>query len=482
MTTLRDAFDIKVKQKRQDILNDYQIFPDKKLLDNLRTEIVEALIDHEMPSDISMNDWINEEIDKTIEGYDLSNLERSHLFNLIDNEINGNGPISELLEDDNITEIMINSPDEIYIEIDGIISRDDSVSFINDEHIIRTVQRLIGPIGRTIDINNPMVDSRLLDGSRINAVIPPLSTKGPVVTIRKFKESMSNIDELIRIGTLTPYMARFLDAAVRGKCNMIICGGTGSGKTTLLNVLSGFIGENERIITIEDAAELKLNQNHVISLETRNTNYDVGSEVTIRDLVINSLRMRPDRIVVGEVRGKEAFDMLQAMNTGHDGSLTTLHANGALDALNRLETMVIMGGLEIPIKAVREYIVSAIDLIVNIERMSDGKRKVTSISELEGIEDGEIKLKEIFAFKQSGITDNGEVDGEFTLYDGIPKVYKKIKARGVDSIDDIFTPVSTKTKTKASTKKEEKVPKEAKDKKTTLYYEGKYEGYKSKEE
>lgn len=483
MTTLRDAFDVKIKQKRQDILNDYEIFPDKKLLDNLRTEIVEALIDHEMPSDISMNEWINEEIDKTIEGYDLSNLERSHLFNLIDNEINGNGPISELLEDDNITEIMINSPDEIYIEIDGVISRDDSVSFINDEHIIRTVQRLIGPLGRTIDTNNPMVDSRLLDGSRINAVIPPLSTKGPVVTIRKFKESMSNIDELIRIGTLTPYMARFLDAAVRGKCNMIICGGTGSGKTTLLNVLSSFIGENERVITIEDAAELKLNQNHIISLETRNTNYDAGSEVTIRDLVINSLRMRPDRIIVGEVRGKEAFDMLQAMNTGHDGSLTTLHANGALDALNRLETMVIMGGLEIPIKAVREYIVSAIDLIVNIERMSDGKRKVTSISELVGIENGEIKLNEIFAFNQSGLTENGEVDGEFILYDKEPKVYKKIKARGIDTIEDIFELSKNKSKSKSvKIDKDEKKEKADKKEKTTLYYQGKYEGYKSKEE
>ena len=480
MTSLRDAFDVKIKRSKQDILNDYEIFPDKKLLDNLRTEIVEALIDHEMPNDVSMNEWINQEIDKTIEGYDLSNLERSHLFNLIDNEINGNGPISELLEDDNITEIMVNSPDEIYIEIDGVISRDDSVSFINDEHIIRTVQRLIGALGRSIDTSNPRVDARLLDGSRINAVIPPLSTKGPVVTIRKFKESMSNIDELIRIGTLTPYMARFLDAAVRGKCNMIVCGGTGSGKTTLLNVLSSFIGDNERIITIEDAAELKLNQNHVISLETRNMNYDAGSEVTIRDLVINSLRMRPDRIIVGEVRGKEAFDMLQAMNTGHDGSLTTLHANGALDALNRLETMVIMGGLEIPIKAVREYIVSAIDLIVNIERMSDGKRKVTSISELAGIENGEIKLNEIFAFKQSGLTENGEVDGEFTLYDGEPKVYKKIKARGIDSIEDIFK-ISNNKISESKEKKEEISTLKGKDnKKKTLYYQGKYEGYKER--
>lgn len=476
--TLRDAFDIKIKENKQTILSDYEIFPDKELLDKLRTEIVENLIDNEMPSELSLTEWINEEIDHTIEGYDLSNLERSHLFNLIDNEINGYGPISELLDDKNITEIMVNSPEDIYIEIDGVLRKDESVSFINDEHIIRTVQRLIQPLGRTIDASNPMVDSRLLDGSRINAVIPPLSTKGPVVTIRKFKDSMSNIDELIRIGTLTPSMARFLDAAVRGKCNMIICGGTGTGKTTILNVLSSFIGENERIITIEDAAELKLNQSHVISLETRTMNYDESGEISIRDLVINSLRMRPDRIVVGEVRGKEAFDMLQAMNTGHDGSLTTLHANGPQDALNRLETMVLMGGFDLPIKAIREYITSAIDLIVNIERMSDGRRKITSISELEDFNGDEIKLKEIYAFKQKGLTETGEVDGEFILYKELPKVYHKIKAKGITDIDDIFS------LEKKEVKKTEEAPKETSvktnKKPQILYYEGKYEGMKSK--
>ena len=471
--SLRDAFDIKVNNKKANIISDYEIFKDKELLDKLRTEIVENLVDNKIPQDTSISNWINEEIDKTVEGYDLSNLERSHLYNLIDNEINGYGPISELLEDDNITEIMVNSPDEIYIEIDGVLTKDESVSFINNEHIIRTIQRLIAPLGRTIDANNPMVDSRLLNGARINAVIPPLSTKGPVLTIRKFKESMSNIDELIRIGTLTPYMARFLDAAVRGKCNMIVCGGTGSGKTTLLNILSSFIGDNERIITIEDAAELKLNQSHVISLETRRTNYEENGEVTVRDLVINSLRMRPDRIIVGEVRGKEAFDMLQAMNTGHDGSLTTMHANGPLDALNRLETMVLMGGFDIPIKAVREYIMSAIDLIVNIERMSDGKRKVTSIVELSDFKNGEIKLNEIFAFNQKGLTDSGEVDGEFILYDGIPKVYQKIKARGIRDIDDIFFP-SKEVELKSSNKTIEDKPK-------VYYYQGKYEGLKPKE-
>ena len=437
--SLVEAFNIERKEPKLNNVTDYDIFPDKKLLDELRTRIVENLIDKEVPQDKLLNQFINDEIDKTIEGYDLTNLERSHLYNLIDNEINGYGPLTELLEDKNITEIMVNSPKEIYIEIDGQLIKDESVSFINDEHIIRTIERMIGPMGRTIDATNPMVDSRLKDGSRINAVIPPLSTKGPVITIRKFKRSMTSADDMIRIGAMTPYMATFLEAAVKGKCNIIVCGGTGSGKTTLLNILSSFIPSDERIITIEDAAELKLEKEHVISLETRVTNYENEGEITIRDLVINALRMRPDRIIVGEVRGKEAFDMLQAMNTGHEGSLTTLHANGPKDALNRLETMVLMSGLDIPIKAIREYIVSAIDLVVNIDRMSDGKRKVTSICELENFEGDEIKLKEIFAFHQKGLTRNGEVDGEYTIYnETVPAVYKRISTKGITDIDFMF--------------------------------------------
>ena len=438
-TSLVEAFNIERKEPKLNNVTDYDIFPDKKLLDELRTRIVENLIDKEVPQDKLLNQFINDEIDKTIEGYDLTNLERSHLYNLIDNEINGYGPLTELLEDKNITEIMVNSPKEIYIEIDGQLIKDESVSFINDEHIIRTIERMIGPMGRTIDATNPMVDSRLKDGSRINAVIPPLSTKGPVITIRKFKRSMTSADDMIRIGSMTPYMATFLEAAVKGKCNIIVCGGTGSGKTTLLNILSSFIPSDERIITIEDAAELKLEKEHVISLETRVTNYENEGEITIRDLVINALRMRPDRIIVGEVRGKEAFDMLQAMNTGHEGFLNTLNANGPKDALNRLETMVLMSGLDIPIKAIREYIVSAIDLVVNIDRMSDGKRKVTSICELENFEGDEIKLKEIFAFHQKGLTPNGEVDGEYTLYnETVPAVYKKISTKGITDIDFMF--------------------------------------------
>ena len=435
--------------------DDYGIFKDKILLDNLRNRIIQNILDNGVPDSEYLTEYINNEIDSTLEGYDLSNLERNHIFNLIDNEINGYGPITELLDDKNITEIMVNAPDQIYIEIDGKVVKDESVSFINDDHIIRTIQRMIQPLGRTIDVAHPMVDSRLKDGSRINAIIPPLSLNGPVLTIRKFKENLNTMDDLLRMGTLTSYMARFLDAAVKAKLNIIICGGTGSGKTTVLNVLSSLISNDERIITIEDAAELKLSQEHVITLETRNTNYDNEGEVTVRDLVINSLRMRPDRIIVGEVRGKEAFDMLQAMNTGHDGSLSTLHANGPKDALNRLETMVLMSGIQIPVLAIREYIEKAIDLVVCIERLQDGKRKIVSICEVNDISNGEIILQEIFAFKQKGLTSTGEVNGSYVMYKYIPKVYEKIKSKGIKDIDDIFTKVKEE-------KKEEKKPKNKK--------------------
>lgn len=433
-----DEFDVKFDESDYSIIKDYDAFENKELLDQLRTKIIQNLIDNNLTAKGTMDDFIKTEIDKTLEGYDLSEIERSYIYNLIDNEINGYGPLSELLDDKDITEIMVNGKDQVYIELNGEIVKDDGISFINDDHIIRTIQRMIQPLGRTIDTTNPMVDARLEDGSRLNAVIPPLSLKGPVLTIRKFKPELANIEDFLRNGTLTPYMARFLEACVQAKLNIIICGGTGGGKTTLLNVLSSFIGSDERIITIEDAAELKLNQEHVISLETRLTNYEGEGAVTIRDLVINSLRMRPDRIIVGEVRGKEAFDMLQAMNTGHSGSLTTMHANGPIDALNRLETMILMAGMEIPVKALREYIENAINIVVHIQRLSDGKRKVTSICEVDGFKDDVINLNEIFSFKQVGLTSNGEVMGEFVMSKKVPEVYKKIKRAGIDTIDDIF--------------------------------------------
>ena len=436
--TLTEAFDIRPSKNTTSVLTDYEVFPDKVLLDNLRNDIIQNIIDNKIPKDKQLRDYIDDEINKSLEGYDLSNLARSHIFNLIENEINGYGPITELLEDSNVTEIMVNGPNEVYIEIDGKVLKDETISFINNDHILRTIQRMIQPLGRTIDTSNPMVDSRLPDGSRINAVIPPLSLKGPVLTIRKFRNNMSNIEDYLRNGTLTPYMARFLEACVRAKLNIIVSGGTGAGKTTLLNILSSFIPNDERIITIEDAAELKLGQEHVISLETRMVNYEHQGEISIRDLVRNSLRMRPDRIIVGEVRGKESFDMLQAMNTGHDGSLTTLHANSTTDSLGRLESMVMMAGLDIPMSAIREYIYSAIDIIVHIERLSDGRRKITSISEIIDIKNGNLKLQEIFAFRQKGLTSKGEVNGEFILYNYIPKVYEKIKAKGINDLEDIF--------------------------------------------
>ena len=433
---LLSEFGLKVEEV-VDVVNDYDAFQNKELLDELRNKIIQNLIDNNLTG-TNDSQLIKDEINKTLAGYDLSNIERSYIYNLIDNEINGYGPITDLLEDKTITEIMVNGPSEIYVEIDGHIVLDRTVSFINSDHIVRTIQRMIQPLGRTIDTTNPMVDARLDDGSRLNAVIPPLSIKGPVLTIRKFKEDLANVEDLLRNGTLTSEMARFLEACVKEKQNVIISGGTGGGKTTLLNVLSSFINESERIVTIEDAAELRLRQNHVISLETRLTNYEGSGEITIRDLVINSLRMRPDRIIVGEVRGKEAFDMLQAMNTGHTGSLTTMHANSPIDALNRLETMILMAGMEIPIKAIREYIGNAINIVVHVERLSDGRRKVVNISEIIGLENDSIIVKEIFTFNQTGILENGDIEGEFVKHKYIPKVYKRLKMRGINDINDIF--------------------------------------------
>lgn len=437
--SLIEAFEVKPKAfSSENNIASYEVFSDKGLLEDLRIKIVQSLIEENIPEDNLLEDYINNEIDKTLVGYDLSTLERNHVFNLIQNEITGYGPITPLLYDNAITEIMVNSPDEIYVEIDGKIAKDETVSFINDKHIVRTIQRIVQPLGRTIDAANPMVDARLRDGSRLNAVIPPLSLKGPVLTVRKFNKKLETIDDLLRRGSLTVNMARFLEAAVQAKLNIIISGGTGTGKTTLLNILSGFLGEEERIITIEDAAELKLHQKHVISLETRLINYEGEGEVTIRDLVRNSLRMRPDRIIVGEVRGKEAFDMLQAMNTGHEGSITTLHANNPIDAINRIETMILMNEMEIPVSAVRGYIENAIDIIVQIDRLSDGKRKITSISEVAGMKDGNVALKEIFSFKQTGVSDDNSVMGEFGLYKRKPLIYDKIIRKGFDTIKDIF--------------------------------------------
>ena len=434
---LVDVFNVKKRVVVTPDVTDYEVFPDKEKLEELRTKIIQNLIDNTIPKNLSLEQYINDEIDETLQDYDLEPIERNHIFNLIQNEINGYGPLTDLLENDFVTEIMVNGINDIYVEIDGKLVKDESISFINDTHIIRTVQRIVQPLGRTIDASNPMVDARLKDGSRLNAIIPPLSLTGPVVTIRKFSKRMEGIDDLLRMGSLTANMAMFLEACVKAKLNIIISGGTGTGKTTLLNILSGFIDDEERIITIEDAAELRLNQSHVISLETRMVNYEGEGEITVRDLVRNSLRMRPDRIIVGEVRGKEAFDMMQAMNTGHEGSITTLHSNSPEDAINRLETMMLMNDMNLPVNAIRNYVEKAIDIVVQIDRLSDGKRKITSISEVVGMKNEKIALKEIFAFKEKGLSDQGNVRGEFVVYKYVPKVYDRMKRKGI-ILENIF--------------------------------------------
>lgn len=436
MSRLLEEFNIRRDNLDKDV-NDYSSFQDKDLLDKFRLDILEDLSDKGLVSDYVNKDLINSEIDDVTYGYDLSNQERSYLFNLIDGEVNGYGPITELLKDDNITEIMVNGPDQVFVEIDGKIVRDYSVSFINERHIIRTIERLIEDDGKSIDVNRPMVDARLKDGSRFNAIIPPLSSV-PVMTIRKFRKNIVTMEDLVRNGTLTPYMARFLEAAVKAKLNIIISGSAGAGKTSVLNILGSYISDDERIITIEDVKELNLQKSNLVALETKNANYDGGGEITVSHLVNNAMRMRPDRIIVGEVRGKEAFDMLQVMNTGHDGSITTIHANNTHDAMDRLETMVLMDGLEVPIRAMREYMNNAIDLVVHIARMRDGRRKITDISEVVGVKNEELVLKKIFTFNTDGIGENGIVQGEFVLEKYTPKVLDKIRGEGIFDLDDIF--------------------------------------------
>jgi pilus assembly protein CpaF len=436
MGRLLEEFNVRLKDNNVEV-NDYNLFQDKKLLDSFRVKILERLSDKGFINKTVPKSVINDLIDEVTYGYDLTMGERTSLFNLIDGEVNGFGPITYLMKDDNITEIMVNSPSEIYIEIDGLVKRESSISFVNNEHIIRTIDRLIEPTGKTIDINKPMVDARLADGSRINAVIPPLSAY-PVITIRKFRKNIVDMNNLIGNGSLTPYMARFLEACVKSKLNILVSGGASAGKTTLLNILGNYIDNEERIITIEDVRELNLPQEHVVSLETKISNYDGVGEITVRDLVRNSLRMRPDRIIIGEVRGSEAFDMLQAMNTGHEGSLTSLHANGCKDAISRLETMVLMDGIDIPVNALREYINDAIDIVVHITRLKDGRRKITEISELVGVKDNEVILKNIFKFNNEGLSDSGTIVGEFVLQEYIPEVLSKIKNTGNNDLNDMF--------------------------------------------
>ena len=431
--SLLQAFNIDVKNNYKNV-TDYELFKDKELLDKLRIQILENLSDKNNVINID-KDMIYEEIKNVCSGYDISNEEYNYLYYIIDNEINGYGPLTELLKAKDINEIMVNGCNDIYVESNGKIIKDNSISFINDKHIIRIIQKLISKTGKNIDINNPMIDAILEDGSRINAIVPPISAH-PTITIRKFKPNLVEIDNLVGNGTLTPYMAEFLSAACEAKLNIIISGSSSSGKTSLLNTLSNFINDEDRIITIEDARELNLKKKHVVSLETKIDNIS-NLDITIRDLVKNALRMRPDRIIIGEIRGDEAFDLLQAMNTGCNGSMTTMHANSPKDAINRLETMTLMSGIDIPINYLREYIAQAIDLVVHMERMKDGKRKITSISEVVGIKDDEVVIKEIFKFAIESQKDD-RVEGRFSLNKGVPNCLESIHNAGITSLDYMF--------------------------------------------
>jgi pilus assembly protein CpaF len=371
--------------------------------------------------------------DKSFRG----DIDRKRVVEDIKNDLLGFGPINPLLIDDEVSEVMVNGSNRVYCERKGKLMLTD-ITFRDDEHVMNVIDKIVSPLGRRIDESSPMVDARLPDGSRVNAIIPPLALNGPTITIRKFAKDPFTIHDLVKFGTLSREMAVFLEACVKAKLNIFVSGGTGSGKTTTLNVLSNFIPENERIVTIEDAAELQLGQDHVVSLESRPANIEGKGAISIRNLVKNSLRMRPDRIVIGEVRGGEALDMLQAMNTGHDGSLATGHSNSPRDMIARLETMVLLAGVDLPVKAIREQISGALDLIIQQSRLSDGSRKITNITEVQGLEGDIIVLQDIFTFNQEGVDGNGKIVGRLVPTGVLPKFYEKLKTSGIHVPSGIF--------------------------------------------
>jgi pilus assembly protein CpaF len=410
---------------------------------DLKTRVQNKLLAELDPSmDVSQTAEVRQTIEELYENIlaeekiVLSRPERRRLFEQIVAEILGLGPLEPLLADDSITEIMVNGAKQIYIERAGKLHREPA-TFESDDHLMRIIDRIVAPLGRRIDESSPYVDARLTDGSRVNAIIPPISLVGPTLTIRKFSADPITVDQLIEWGTITPEAVEFLKACVVSAINMVISGGTGSGKTTMLNVMSQYIPGDERIVTIENAAELQLRQEHVVTLESRPPNIEGRGEVTIQNLVVNSLRMRPDRIIVGEIRAEEALDMLQAMNTGHEGSMTTAHSNSPRDTLARVETMTLMAGMDLPVRAIREQIASALEVVVHLERLRDGTRKVTNISEIQGMEGDVITMTDIFVFEQTGFED-GKVIGRLRPTGLRPRFIDKVEASGINLPASIF--------------------------------------------
>jgi len=369
----------------------------------------------------------------------LSVEQRKRVIGRIEDEVLGLGPLEPLLKDSSISDILVNGPEQVYVERKGRLQRTD-IRFTDDRHLLNIIDRIVSAVGRRIDESSPMVDARLADGSRVNAIIPPLALNGPTLSIRRFAVELLGMQDLISLDSVTDAVARVLEGVVKGRLNILISGGTGAGKTTMLNILSGYIPDNERIITIEDSAELQLQQPHVVRLETRPPNIEGKGEVTARDLVRNSLRMRPERIVVGEVRGAEALDMLQAMNTGHDGSLTTIHANTPRDAMSRVENMVSMSGINFPMKTLRAQIASAINVVLQIERHEDGKRRVVSLQEISGMEGDVITMSELFAFEREGLDEEGNVLGALKATGVVPAFHKELRGKGIDLPVDLFEP------------------------------------------
>ncbi|CAH2713523.1 hypothetical protein BACCIP111895_00659 [Neobacillus rhizosphaerae] len=428
----------RLKEKKKEQVKERKVDINQELKNNLHKKILHELKKKDIGEIVPKLDGLAIEMIKENKDF-RGQMDRKKVVDELITDLPGFGPINPLLLDEDVSEVMVNGPDQVYCERKGKLLL-TPIRFRDNEHVISVIKKIVSPLGRRIDEGSPMVDARLPDGSRVNAIIPPLALNGPTITIRKISKAPFQIKDIINLGTMTEEMAIFLDACVKARLNMFVSGGTGSGKTTTLNVLSNFIPEDERIVTIEDAAEIQLGQEHVVSLESRLPNIEGKGAISIRELVRTSLRMRPDRVIIGEVRGEEALDMLQAMNTGHDGLLATGHSKSPGDMISRLETMVMLAGVDLPVKAIRKQISGAIDVIIQQSRLKDGSRKIVSITEVQGMEEDIIVLQDIFTFKQEGLNSEGKIIGRLVPTGVRPKFYERLEASGIHIPASVFIP------------------------------------------